>query len=868
MASSSSFVCNRSFADLSGIGADDKLWNKSSVDGQQEAVVVITDCDSLPTSKTRMSNLSTQLAEQSATISAADRKSSLWLQVPCRNVDSVNLGHSSISSSGSASILSFTSGFINSIQYPTAIIRCSDMRLLHYNDLAVKLFGYGSDELADGALHFTDLFPSFDCQGALPGIAAMKTHRRRLSCSVSGGSAGLQTRSSGNQNALSKSHDTSAPAAFLSLHNLENNQAPSANPVNQLIKAQLKDGSTVWVELSLSPISNEYLQSPIVNAAPVTDYRPSSSRMSSCDWNEEQEEEQYLLATIRELSSLETHSRYENEFIEMEMIGKGGFGTVYRALNKIDGQEYAIKKVHLDSYNGDLSNDKFIREVQTFARISNHPNVVRYYAAWTEPVVRRVSLKPKKSAPALRPSYLTDGEFDDDLLFASDSPQMSASVGSSPVKPRFRQKPSKKTHKLSINYPETSSYESTVLAESWKQQNEMLSSLLPAAKSSHHKKINKTKSSKTVASAILYIQMQFCPYNDLRKWIDSRSNAVNIHDNLEIAKQILEGLDYIHGQGFVHRDIKPENIFYQDGRVYLGDFGLARSTTAHEQEHDENEEGTFLYRAPEFFDARHPANIASSADIYSLGIVFLELFLKFKTGMERAVTLTEAHQGRLSEELGKYPRVKELIVKMLNHAADKRPSARDLLNIISKRITDLRRPGEIFTTDLVESGKSAAKTSPSSKVDKGFFRRWSSNEIVNRPSLTPPTSPHVTSSSTSTMALPAFQPLSPQQQGANAEQKNIAAIERQRIKELERQVQMLNKELQALKTSIALKDTPSPPTDTIADKTYFTLPLRRTSTRNSLSLLGTSPNAKASSSASSLSLIHHHLISQQQNPSK
>ena len=39
-------------------------------------------------------------------------------------------------------------------------------------------------------------------------------------------------------------------------------------------------------------------------------------------------------------------------------------------------------------------------------------------------------------------------------------------------------------------------------------------------------------------------------------------------------KEILRGLQYIHGENVIHRDLKPANIFMgKDGRLKLGDFG-------------------------------------------------------------------------------------------------------------------------------------------------------------------------------------------------------------------------------------------------------------------------------------------------------
>uniref|UniRef100_A0A0R3Q789 Protein kinase domain-containing protein n=1 Tax=Brugia timori TaxID=42155 RepID=A0A0R3Q789_9BILA len=76
------------------------------------------------------------------------------------------------------------------------------------------------------------------------------------------------------------------------------------------------------------------------------------------------------------------HSRLRNEFIFIEMLGKGGFGDVMLAKNKLDGNDYAIKRIPLDPKDERFSR-KVTREAKLFSKL-NHPNVVRYYSAWIE----------------------------------------------------------------------------------------------------------------------------------------------------------------------------------------------------------------------------------------------------------------------------------------------------------------------------------------------------------------------------------------------------------------------------------------------------------------------------------------------------
>lgn len=122
-------------------------------------------------------------------------------------------------------------------------------------------------------------------------------------------------------------------------------------------------------------LPNEFLR----NDEPVIDHQSSQaiSRMTSSTsivpWK-------HTRPRHDSTNILTASSRYVNDFVEAGRLGKGGFGEVVRARNKLDGRLYAIKKITQTSASA-LSG--VLSEIILLSSM-NHPNVVRYYTAWIE----------------------------------------------------------------------------------------------------------------------------------------------------------------------------------------------------------------------------------------------------------------------------------------------------------------------------------------------------------------------------------------------------------------------------------------------------------------------------------------------------
>ena len=97
-------------------------------------------------------------------------------------------------------------------------------------------------------------------------------------------------------------------------------------------------------------------------------------------------------------------------------------------------------------------------------------------------------------------------------------------------------------------------------------------------------------------------------------------------------EDVAEALDYIHERGYVHRDIKPANLLFDEhGRVYLGDFGIAKAVAATGTSADTGLTGTGMaigtaeYMAPEMLLKESDGkSYDGRVDQYALGVTVYE----------------------------------------------------------------------------------------------------------------------------------------------------------------------------------------------------------------------------------------------------
>ncbi len=185
--------------------------------------------------------------------------------------------------------------------------------------------------------------------------------------------------------------------------------------------------------------------------------------------------------------------------------------------------------------------------------------------------------------------------------------------------------------------------------------------------------------------------------------VDGESLADRLRDGplppweaCQIAEQLCRALAKAHAQSVVHRDVKPANVLISDdGRVKVGDFGVALLAEGSTDAGTATVVGTPRYMAPEQAQGK-PSTPAT--DVYSVGIVLYEMLSGDPPFTGKTVAeLALSHVGDEPPPLGPdVPASLELIVE----------------RALSKEPIDRYENGRMMAVALAQAGDEPSDTAP------------------------------------------------------------------------------------------------------------------------------------------------------------
>ncbi|KKY20641.1 putative protein kinase [Diplodia seriata] len=356
---------------------------------------------------------------------------------------------------------------------------------------------------------------------------------------------------------------------------------------------------------------------------------------------------------------------------ELGRLGRGGYGEVVKARNKLDGGVYAIKKIKQNTASA-LSD--VLSEVMLLSKM-NHPYVVRYYSAWPENELGS-AIDTETETESVVATEDTVSNSGPDIEFTRSNTGGLDFISSG----------------INIQFGDDSEDESDSEDEFSDSDSE---SGTGTAETKSPLKL-KRATSRGIRTT-LYIQMEFCERQTLRDLI--RNGLYNdANKGWRLLRQVVEGLAHIHSHGVIHRDLKPDNIFIDTANnPRIGDFGLATtgqyqiadrattfgSTATNTHGDQTHSVGTTFYIAPEL-KSGVSGTYDSKVDMFSLGIIFFEMCYPLKTAMERSEEITKLRQKEhvLPEcfQSSEKALQGEIILSLINHRPSERPSSNKLLH--------------------------------------------------------------------------------------------------------------------------------------------------------------------------------------------
>ena len=417
-------------------------------------------------------------------------------------------------------------------------------------------------------------------------------------------------------------------------------------------------------------------------------------------------------------------ARYRTEYEILSTLGRGAFATTYKVRSRVDSRVYALKSIRLSASLDSAERQRVLREVEVLSSL-NSEHVVRYYTAWIEKGDLATDVSNDRAATAATAGGSASASASSHVAGGSVSEVSHEESGDVTA-----DSAAKREGMFECDLCRSSYRDWEVSFEQWGLLDAVLQPTCLCVEC-YLRSVPQVDASairiKRHLPEYLFILMEYCEATLVD---ENRKAKGDEQATWALFAQCLEGVAYLHSKGVIHRDLKPMNVFVHGGVVKIGDLGLATqrvaptaagfdavaaagataaaastagSTAVATDEAASTDVGTFLYTSPEVATGRY----SEKCDVFSLGIVCVELFSDFGTAMERAHVLSRLrNDGSVPEEwASSHPVASRIARRMVASEPAERPSCGQVLGeLLTEKLWTQQQgnghPLEVVVADL------------------------------------------------------------------------------------------------------------------------------------------------------------------------